>query len=839
MARVFSWKVAPNKYSYLIKENGTYIRSRIIDPDTLHHIADTVDAWSETKYRDEFNAMRAEVNNVYNNFHDSDYTKYFNASPVQGMDIVLLSGKDFYGSGTDGDGGLKDILSEDDYEALREAIEETFRQYRDEIESNAQNIRAAIEAQVSTTLMEALNRIAETKNELDGIRNELTETARNLQDALDAARNAEQGGVTQEELDNITRSISQFKNWLLDYSGSVVTMKNDYDQARRYMGSISSQEDVARGLFSLLCTNINTLSGTVGTVARTMDASSGGISDNATWYNELNSQITDLTRRMNAKEGIIEDLANFVDGNNTNSVYSRISAVASSIVNGASHHGTDESGNTVDLTDVYQLISALSGRVRTEINRLDNASGRITSIITDLDSLDGRITTSLTRANSAMTAAIDMRETWDSEVGILRTVSDMVIKKDANGDPIYWYINPNLEDPSDKTQWVRVYYQGEGNDGLPYYTTQRSGSGTRYTSNVLPDYMSTMLSYIQQQSDSIEFAVTSGDVITALKLTVTPNGDRIIYGLADKVLLDSDVITKAISANTANIGGVYIGAGMISAKTGSNKWSLSKTGVLEATGAKISGAITATSLYLGTTAQNQLNGVIDSRISNFNVNGEGLSEEDVNQMLAAAAATSGWGAVNMGQYYKVGTPVVSGTSSFTVSTNGLLVANNAVISGTVCATNGIFNGTIYARDGEFNGTVKAADIFLDGKSLKLSSGGYNGLEISNSAITIDYIPLTVTFNKVTHIFQSQNRDPYFSDTFRQITATGSTQITLPSVYAYFNAEDYNGGVHQLVCSGASFVMSGASDPTKLLVSGITTNCIAINRTYYSSSGNAE
>lgn len=645
MARVFSWKVAPNKYSYLIKDSatGSYIRSRITDASALHKMAEEVDGWTEPKYRQEFISMRSEVNNVYGNFYDSDYKKYYEANPVAGGDIVLLSGKDFYGSGVDGGGGgggLEDILSEEDYEALKEAIEETFRRYRDEIEENARNIREAIEADVSMSIMEALNRISDTEERLRGIREEMQNTARDLQDALDAARNAENGNLTQEDLEAITKQIKYFHDWIRDYSGSVVTMKTDYDNARRYMGSISTAEDVAAGLFSLICTNINTLSGTVGTVQRTMNASEGSATDTATWYDELKGEITEITRKMNAKESIIEDLVNFVNGDSTNQVYTRISGVAAAIVNSASHQGTDEDGNVVDLTEVYQLISALSGKVKTEITRLDNASGRLTTIVSDLDTLDGKITTSLTRANSALTAASDMRETWDSEIGILRTVSDMVIKTDENGDPIYWYVDPELEDPADKTQWVRVYYQGyDENTGLPYYTTQKNGSGTRYDKNVLPDYMSTMLSYIQQNSDSIEFAVTSGDVITALKLSVEQDGQRIIYGLADKVILDADVIANSLAANAANIGGVHIGEGMISAKTGSNKWALNGNGVLEATGAKISGAITATSLYLGTQSNNQtIEDYIDGKIAESDTGGGntgdgGHTDAEINNLI--------------------------------------------------------------------------------------------------------------------------------------------------------------------------------------------------------------
>ena len=597
MARVFSWKVSENKYSYLIKDSATnsYIRNKITDINALHSMANNVDGWSEATYRDAFMAMRAEVNNVFGNFADSDWRKYFDASPIKGADIVLLSGKD----GANGNSSIKDILSEDDYNELTEAIEKTFEQYRQEIEANADLVKQAIEAQVSSTVRDALNSIAETQAELDGMRNDMEETARSLRDALDAAANADWGeGISQEQLDAINSKIGYFSDWINHYSGAVLTMKSDYDAASQSIGAWAVQQDVSRGLFSMLCTNINVLSGTVGVVQRTINAASGTSQDTASWYDEINGRVTEIESTMNASESYLQQLVKFIDGDDTTQLYNVICGLTASIVSSAQHQGTDASGNTVDLTDVYQRISALSGRVDVEINRLDTTNDTLTTIRTDLNALEGQVSTALTIANDALTKANDMRDTWNAESGMLRTVTDLVIKRDGNGDPIYWYINPELEDPSDKTRWKRVYYQGEDSEtGLPYYTENKDGSGEVYTKDVLPDYMSTMLSYIQQQAGSIELAVTSGDVISALKLTVTEDGDSIIYGFADRVILDSDVIAKSLTANAANIGGVHIGEGMISAGTGNSKWALTSVGTLEANNAILKGSISADSGY--------------------------------------------------------------------------------------------------------------------------------------------------------------------------------------------------------------------------------------------------
>ncbi len=759
MARVFSWKVAPTKYSYLIKDSSTnsYIRSRVTDANTLRSMADTVDEWDEHTYETEFNAMRREVNNVYNNFHDSNWRKYYDATPVAGMDIVLLSGKD--GFGADGS-NITDILSEEDYQALQDAIETILSDYRDQIQQEVNEIRDAIASQVSADVMEALNRLSDTAAELAAMRSEMEENMESLRDALEAARAAmAAGNLTPEMVEEIMRQISYFDDWL-STSGTILTMKSDYDDAKGYMGTIASQEDIARGLFTLMCANINTLSGTVGTVQTTLDASVGLYEEFVTWYDENAESLSELKRAINGKESYIQDVINFIDGNNTNKVYQVICGVTASIVNSAEHQGPEG-----DLTRVYQEISAASARVLTEVDRL--AGGSLTTIRTDLDGLSGQITTSLTKSDSAFTAVSDLRETWDSEIGILRTVSDMVIKEDEYGDPIFYYVGP------DGDQKVRVYLIGYDNAGLPVYNTSKDGSGTEYTTNVLPDYMTTMLSYIQQASSAITVSVTSGDVISALRLTVTRDGESIIYGLADKVLLDSDVIAKSLTANAANIGGVHIGAGMISAQTGNNKWALSSDGTLEATNAKIKGGITATSLTLDSTAaQNTVKNIVTANSVNSTwVQNQGYATETYANNAAKNEAktasgkvktwitnqgytTTGWVAsqnfansaivrnlienidtggggdivtvassstingvtrhtINVGnksyswdtidgdEYLLLSEGVGSGTIGGSglktiISKNGLLQANNAIIYGKIYASNGVFQGLVSA-----------------------------------------------------------------------------------------------------------------------------------------------
>lgn len=63
----------------------------------------------------------------------------------------------------------------------------------------------------------------------------------------------------------------------------------------------------------------------------------------------------------------------------------------------------------------------------------------------------------------------------------------------------------------------------------------------------------------------------------------------------------------------------------------------------------------------------------------------------------------------------------SGDSLVKIEKDGLLQANNAVITGTVYATDGEFTGTVHATDGEFTGTVHATDGDIGG--WQINDGG--------------------------------------------------------------------------------------------------------------------
>lgn len=133
------------------------------------------------------------------------------------------------------------------------------------------------------------------------------------------------------------------------------------------------------------------------------------------------------------------------------------------------------------------------------------------------------------------------------------------------------------------------------------------------------------------------------------------------------------------------------------------------------------GDIVANSLRLGDqTIQDYVSGKVSAATGS-----EGLTTQDVNELISGAARDYQWVVLDdLGDYYVVGTPL-GPNSALTIEKNGLLNAKNAIISGTVFATDGIFNGTVYADGGKFRGAVSADSGYFKG-SVSADNGYFNG-----------------------------------------------------------------------------------------------------------------
>lgn len=750
MAQVFSWKVAPGKYSYLIKDTATnsYIRNKITDTEVLRTMANTVASWSESKYASAYDEMKQEVNSTFGGGTLVDpYSKYFDVSATEDGKLVLLAGND----GDDGEGGTSgggsNILGPGDYEALSNTLEKEFNKYREIISAQVISLKETIAEAASADISEAISRINATKDELAEIRQHLQEAAQSAREALEKANNIfdlDDSEITPEMLRDAVETIDHFQTWMTDYGDTLKSVVTDYDRARGMIGEIAEGEDVARGLLTIICGNINTISGTVGSVSNTLDASLGRIEQMATWYDDNASAMTEITRVIAGNEAAIADVVKFYNGDQTTQLGRYMCGMTGVIVDRA----ISEADDGVDTTELVRKMNAVEGVISDEAIRLNGVSGDLVTMRREMNAMSAQMVTSMTIAEDDLQAVRDFREVWSRSSGAVTTVSSLLIKNDNYGDPIYWYIG-NGNDGYSRENPLRVYYQGidtSANNKM-YFTPNKNGSGQRYYDNVYPDYFVTMMSAIIQDVDQISMTVTSGDIISALRLSVEPGeggAESRIYMNADRVVIDSQVWADSILGNAANIGGVYIGSGMVSAMTDNNKWALRGDGVLEATGAKIKGAISATSLWLGADADiGGIDGKIDAAIEEY------LDEHP-------DAIT-----VDLGDYVMYDKKISGETGHqwVQISKNGLLQANNAIISGTVYATNGYFKGdlsanSIYATNLKVyeNGDVRMengdlVDCNFKG-SISATNGFFRGI-ITGSSIRGSDIQITIDDDNIT------------------------------------------------------------------------------------------
>lgn len=739
MAKVFSWKVAPEKYSYLVKDDSTnsYIRNKITDSNILHTMANIVNGWSEGEYSSNYNSMKAEVKSVYGEgVLPEDYREYWNISNITEGTVVLLSGKGGYGD-TVPEGGDY-FLDETDYKALIDKIEKEFEAQRNALEAKIEQLKTELARIASDSVGEAWNDTYNASKRLKEIEDRLREAAENAANALDFFRNLSSGGsLTYQEIINTFNQITEFNNWYNDYGSGITRMYSGYTQFKA--GLVGEFADGLEGAWGVIGTHLNSLSGTVGTVESRINAAEATISDVATWYNLSADTISEVKRTIDAKIGLIEDAVNYIYNDLENSIVSTINGMAGTITTDISTRYTGAINN------IQQELNGLSASVSTKITHYDTLEGRLARVEDEMNASahgdQANYTKAVTIAESAWTHADQMRETWSQASGMLRTVSELSIKEDQYG-PIYWYI-PNVEEPETK---YRVKYLGKLNNELIFWQPsswptsdkpsldgvisltdgQEFNGGYIRKNDVYPDYVTNAFSFIQQAASHISMAVSRDDIKAAIELSVEDDESKIYLG-ANSILLDGKVIADSLTAKAANIGGVHIGYGMISAQTGDKKWALRSDGVLEAASANVRGVITADQLILGdgmTGGQGPQG--IEDYVNSFVVQAGGMTETEVRNIVSGMAQAGQWGVVDPGgDYYIVGT-TISGTSAdsaFTVSKSGCLIAKNGIFSGTVFATNGVFNGTVYAKNGEFAGSVSA------------NSGYFKNMQADN--LTID------------------------------------------------------------------------------------------------------
>lgn len=610
MIKILSWKINSGVYAYIYPINdGKYISNRI--PEDSPIWKDIIEImskeWDKNAYKTNFDAMNKELESKYGKTieWDDKYWNFNDENYPDGINIVLLSGKD--GVGVAGEGEKTDGDSENIDEIVQE-IENKLNKAREEIEKKNEEVENFIEEKVSQTIANAQKTINETKEELSAVREELTEGLNSAKDALKKASELFDfnGEISQDDIIDAVSTTKEYGEWLEDYSEDLTSLKSDYDAAAKAMGSIGEAEDVSKGLFSKMATSISVVSGAVGTVESTMNASLGEIKDMATWYDTNKDDATEAIRLISASGAQIQDTIDFINGDGLTTHLNTIMDGKNADIKQEILAETDEY-----IGSVRREMNAMSGAIEDTIVRLSDET--LTSMGDRMNAIDSEMEKWLTKFDELCGTTIDLRDTWTLESGKLSSIASLIPETDEYGNILYYVSSVTLSDNSIQTipelEVVRVETDNIGS--YLYMAKNKDEAGDLRDYIWKEAYMklsSQMTSYIQQEVSSITFSIVNDEGLTAaIKLAITGSteGDEepIITMIAKEVVISADLIAGAISAVSANIGGIEIGNGIIKSSNNTvNQFILNgKDGTITANNVSLSGSVYATNgVFSGT-----------------------------------------------------------------------------------------------------------------------------------------------------------------------------------------------------------------------------------------------
>ncbi len=638
MDRILSWKIDSSTYAYIFPIKNSYISNRIPEDSLLwDKIITTIsNEWKEKDYWDNFEKMQTEVKSKCNVFipKNDKYWDFPDDNTNLPVNIVLLAGKDGegYANGGNGTGSGE---GDEVYKKFVDDITEKLNNAKRDIEEQNNRVKDSIEQNVGKTIAEAQNTIVKTNEELTNTREELKSKLKEAADALNkAAFDMSDSGITGEKIQKALSSVNECGSWITANSGAVRDFKTDYDAAKRILGGVGTAEDASAGLFSQIGTTINAMDNTIGNVERWMVASAATIGDIATWYDVNSSAVTEASNIINASASTITNAINFISGDG-------LTTKVTSIMDGRNAVIKDEimAETSAAVTNVRNVLNGLSGVVETSIARLDGIDGDLTSLGSRMSAEEQKMEQWMTVSDSAMTVAQDLRETWSVESGKLSTVASLTAQVDDEGNVMY-FVSGSTDSESDD---IRVWKDDEG--------IWRDSNGVAYEEeDVIVHWSQAMASYIQQQTSAITMSVMGEDNLTAaIKLAISGDSS-IISMVAEEVVIDANVIARAISAETANIGGILIGDGRIECMKTNNGHPLfllnGGDGSLYAQNADIEGNIIATSGKIGgfTLSENRLmvsrNGNYDESVAYLNGSST-YSDSERGTIILAAGISSG------------------------------------------------------------------------------------------------------------------------------------------------------------------------------------------------------
>ena len=201
-------------------------------------------------------------------------------------------------------------------------------------------------------------------------------------------------------------------------------------------------------------------------------------------------------------------------------------------------------------------------------------------------------------------------------------------------------------------------------------------------------------SSISQNAEAITSEVTRAkNAESSMSTLIKQNADNILLRVTKKDLSD-EVASEVASEIEQSADTIRLKASKIVWQ--SVKSSMTEEGVLTAQGADIKGEITATKLTLSgcSVSASDVKGENDKTLQD-----ELYGSSTGTKLLFYKAGT----AIKQAESDSAPTDESHDKSYFSVSTQGLLTAANAVIYGTVWATNGEFTGKIHATEGDIGG----------------------------------------------------------------------------------------------------------------------------------------
>ena len=629
-ARVISWILGNGIYAYVYMPDGQpQIGNKILENSPLWvDIVKEVGTWSEEKYKDAYENLSNIVSGKGYTLPPYDNRFFDGGIELEGYKLALLSGVGGLGGGSGSGVGPSDGVDEDidssEYEKFIEELEKELKKAREELEKKAQEISQFINGAFDETYHNAKQEIEETRKQLEQMRSDLEEKLKAAKDALDKAKEAlGDGKIDPDEMEEIFRSVKEYSEWMNTYSDVITSLKSEYDEVNGQLGSIGEAEDASAGLFAKFATCINVLSGTVGNVHTWMVASSATIGQMATWYDEVGNEATEAIRFMSASAAQITDAINYIYGEGEDAITAKLerkmdakdATIKDTIMR-------ETSGSIINLS---RKIDAINGEIRDSISYLAS-NGDLVSMGEEMDAMNFELKQWMTKVNDLSGTAVDMREEWSETSGKLSTVSSLMAETDANGNILYFTSGGTMGEDN----WYEKSVIKVGDKWLDAESQTQEFDADK----VYAKYSAVLYSWFQQQADRIELGIKDEvkDLTAGITMSFSGN-ESFIQMVASKVVIDADVIAKAISANTANIGGITIGSGVVQSsfdKNGNpafklNSWNgqvyaqdllvdgdgilrgdVKVSGKVDISGdinisgeAKIKGAITATSLTLG------------------------------------------------------------------------------------------------------------------------------------------------------------------------------------------------------------------------------------------------